>query len=418
MPWPHTVTLRIYLKNKRHMNQHTENTLPDLRTLRPPITLVRISGFLTRLFEVYFITVVISLFLGFLNMFPFDEFGDMAFAKIIRGFMYFVLTLVVLMITNKRIKIYLGEKSPELVKNNLRVGILTVLFSAVVIAASWFIGTRFLGSDFGFNFFLKWGGGILSVFVLILPYNALKLLELKFNANYKNLILNQFLSANKNISWQNKEFLPQDDFTDSKLFNYQTIWNYTGSDLFQQKEFNFRGSRLIVHQREVNSSAGKTEVKITEIFNGYLFIADFNKAFQHHTFIVPDTGRQVLGEVYGEMVNEWIKRGGAKLVQFEDVNFEQKFSVYSTDELEARYLLSTKLIERITQFSDHFYQAISISFCNNKIYIAVATEKDILTPHIYGKIDDPVFLEKQISQLNALLTLPEQLDLKTKIWAN
>lgn len=398
------------------MNQHTENTLQSLRSLRPPLGLVRISGFLTRLFEAYFLTVVVSLFLGFLNMFPFDEFGDQLMPKIIRGFMYFVMGLVVIMIANKRIKTFLGERSPELVKNNLRVASLTIIGAALIIAASWFIGTRFLGDDFGFTFFLKWGGAIFSVFLLILPYNALKMLEVKFSNNYKNLILKDILSGDNQLSWKENEFLSQQDFADSGLFNYQSIYAYKGSDLFQQSEFNFRGSRLVVQEKEVNTSGGKTEVKITEIFNGYLFVADFNKSFQHKTFIFPDYGRQVLGEVYGEMANEWVKRGGAKLVKFEDVNFEQKFSVYSTDEVEARYLLSTKLIERINQFSNHFYQPVYISFIENKIYVAIATNKDILTPHIYGKIDDPVYLQKQIAQLNAMLSLPEELDLKTKVW--
>ncbi len=395
----------------------TKSLLDSLRRLIPQQGLARVSGFITRLFEIYFITLVISFFLGFLNMFPFGEFGDGGFAYVIKWFMYGVMGIVVIMIANKQVKVAVGERYPESANNALLINSLTLLFSAIIIVGAWFIGTNFLGHDFGSDFFVRWAGGILSIFVLLLPYYAIKGIENKFNIKYKNILLNEFLPSSKlKVEWLKDQFLPQGDFINSKLFNFQEIYSYKGSDLFESSESDFKGSRLIVQQIEVHKSGGKSETKISELFNGYLFEAEFNKSFHGDTFIFPDHARNMLGEVYGEMANEWVKRGESKLVKLEDPDFEKRFAVYATDEVEARYLLSIKLIERINQFSAHFYQDISIALTGNKIYVAIATGKDILSPHLYGKLDDEIYLEKQLSQLQALLTIREQFDLKTKIW--
>jgi len=103
-------------------------------------------------------------------------------------------------------------------------------------------------------------------------------------------------------------------------------------------------------------------------------------------------------------------------VQLENPDFEKMFAVYSTDSVEARYILSTKLVERITTLKNTFYQDIYISFINNKMYVAIKSEDALFAPGIFTRVDDETFLEKQFNYLQSLLTLPEQFDLKTKIW--
>ncbi|MBC8046529.1 MAG: DUF3137 domain-containing protein [Fimbriimonadaceae bacterium] len=352
-----------------------------------------------------------------MQIFPFDELPGGNFSKIIGGFMYGVLGLVVVMIIYKQIKIKLGERKRELVTNNILINGLTLLISALVLYCGYFIGTNYLGNEMGLNFMLKWGGAILSVFILIIPYNLIKKVESGFINNYKDIFIATALrSIDSAISYSKDKFIGQDEFTDSKLFTFQNIYTFNGSDLFAGSVQNFHGSSLKVQQKEVHKSSGKTEVKISEVFNGYLFVADFNKLFSGETYIFPDVSRNILGEVYGEFMNEYIHRGKIKLVKMEDVNFEKMFTVYSSDELTARYILSPKLIERINEFKNNFYQDILFSFVNNKLFVAIKTDSELFKPVIFGKLDDYNYLQKQYNYLYALLTLPEQFDLKTKIW--
>jgi len=405
------------LYNNSFQTLYQSRLKPGLSKLRSRHILVIVTGILTRILNVYFIAVVISLFLGFLKMFTADSFADTGFVKIISGFMYGVLGLVVLMIVNKTLKSQIGERNPALIKNNFLMIGLTIAISAVVIAVAYLIGTLYLNVEFGFAFFLRWSAAIFSVFVLILPYNLLKRVETNYIHDFRTIFLKESLPyINKEINYTEKKHLSRDEFESSKLFSFQNIWSYTGSDYFEGLQNNFHGSKLKVLQEETSSSKGKTETKITELFNGYLFVADFNKNFQGETFVMPDISRSLMGEVSGELMNEYIHRKNTQLVQLENPDFEKMFAVYSTDSVEARYILSTKLVERITTLKNTFYQDIYISFINNKMYVAIKSEDALFAPDIFTRVDDETFLEKQFNYLQSLLTIPEQFDLKTKIW--
>lgn len=350
-------------------------------------------------------------------MFTADSFADSGFVKFITGFMYAVMGLVVIGLVNKNLKVQIGERNPELVKNNTLMIGLTIVFSVVVIIISYLIGTYYLNVEFGFDFMLRWAGAIFSVFALLLPYNLLKRIETSYIKSFRSVFLNESIPAiDKNISYTEEKHLSQGEFEASKLFTFQNIWNYAGSDHFESTENNFHGSKLKVQQEERSTSNGKSETKISEVFNGYLFVADFNKNFNGETYIFPDVSRSVMGEVSGEFMNEMIHRKNTKLVQLEDPDFEKMFAVYSTDAVEARYILSPKLVERITTLKNKFYQDISISFVNNKIYIAISSEDALFAPGIFTSVDNETFLEKQFNYLHDLLTIPEQFDLKTSIW--
>ena len=351
-------------------------------------------------------------------MFTNNDLESFSFFEVIKWFMYLVLCIVVVGIVNKQVKNRLGEKNVAMAKNNLLVNGLTLLIAAVVLFSAYLIGTKYLGTEFGVGFMLKWAGGIFSIFLLIIPYNLLKRVERNYNNAYKSILINECISLiAKDIVYSENEFIGKEDFIKSKLFTFQNIYDYKGSDHFTRVEHNFHGSKLTVMEEEVKQSNGKTEVKITEIFNGFLFIADFNKQFKGETYIFPDVSRSLLGEVYGESVNEHFHRPQLQLVKLEDPDFEKMFSVYSTDPVEARYILSTKLVEKITELKNIFYQDISISFIANKLYVAVNSENELFAPHLFTSADNEQFLENQFNYLHALLTIPEKLDLQTKVWS-
>lgn len=403
------------MQTQPHANvpQDMHTALAALKRKQFPVI---ISAIFSRLIEVYFLMVVVCLFLGFMHMFPFDDVPGGSVSIIFSGFMYAVLGLVVLMIVNKQLRIKLGERNSDLLKNTWMVNGLSLAISAFILYIAWIIGTGYLNDDFGFDFFVKWTGGILSVFVLYLPYRLVKGAEERFNASYKNIVITDMLTSQPEMKYDKDAFIPQHEFESSKLFPDAEIWRYGGRDLFSSSALNFHGSYLDVSQIERKQSSGNTETKISSLFKGYLFIADFNKPFNAETFIVPDTARSVMGDFYGELINSLVKQHNAGLVKFEDPVFERNFAVYAADEVEARYILSTKLVERLVELRENFYQDMYISFTKGKIYIALQTDKELLSPNIFGRVDDEKYLHKQVTALQTLLTIPDRLDLHTKIW--
>lgn len=376
-----------------------------------------VAGFICRVFELYFITLVVSLFLGFLDMFSREAGANDGFFGAIRYFMYFVLTIVVVGLISAQVKKRLGEIDPKLALNKTRVSILTLVFSAVAIAGGYFIGTLFLGAEFGMNFMVKWILAIASVFVMLGPYYLIKKLEDRFLNHFKETLFSVSLPAiDKKIEYTSDNGLVQDQFVQSKLFTYQKIDTFKSRDYFANADKSFEGSFMDVMQVEHTQSNGKSETKYSQLFKGYLFVTDFNKQTTGETYIFPDNARMIFGEHTAERINELIHRPALQLALMEDIEFEKYFAVYTTDPVEARYILSPKLIERITAFKNHFYQDVQMSFVGNKIYLAISSTDDLFAPGVFANLHDEATIEKFYERLHLLITFPEQFDLATRVW--
>ncbi|MGE0636279.1 MAG: DUF3137 domain-containing protein [Bacteroidia bacterium] len=381
-----------------------------------------IAGFFCRIFIVIFFIAIISLILGFLNMFPFDEFGTPAIEYFFKGFFLLVLSIIIIAHARTRIKEDLVPKYPGFFKIEQSITIVALVFWAIVLVSGWFIGTNFLGKEFGLTFFAKWGGTILTMAFLMLPFKLLERVENNFYSKYKSELLPEIVKyANTSANYIPDKFIEQGIFEESKLFPAQTIWDYKGSDFFkgQNDKTTFEFSQLHVIQKEVKRSNGKTETSFTDLFRGIFYKADFNKNFSGETFVVPDISREFFGSYLGEMLNkkaEGLVRQETKLVYMEDVEFEKLFAVFSSDQQEARYILSPSLMQKITALKNKFSNDMYLAFRNGSLYIGVAATKDFFAPNLFGNIDDYETIEKHYLLIKNLFDIAEELGLNTRIW--
>ncbi len=60
----------------------------------------------------------------------------------------------------------------------------------------------------------------------------------------------------------------------------------------------------------------------------------------------------------------------------ENPDFEKTFDVYSTDQIEARYLLSPSMMERLFALDREFNKNITISFRDSNILIAIPESRN------------------------------------------
>lgn len=380
-----------------------------------------IAGFFCRIYIVFFFIAIISLILGFLNMFPFAQFGG-AVEYFFKGFFLLVLSIIIIGHARNKIKEDLVPKYPGFFKIEQSVTIVSIVFWAIVLVSGWFIGTNFLGREFGFVFFTKWGGTILTMAFLMLPYKLLEKVESSFSTKYKNALLPEIVKyANPNAAYITDKFIEQTVFEESSLFPAQTIWDYKGSDYFNGKSDKtvFEFSQLHVIKEETKHSNGKTETSYTDLFKGIFYKADFNKNFSGETFVVPDISREFFGSYLGEMLNkktEGLVRQQTKLVYMEDVEFEKLFAVFSTDQQEARYILSPSLMQKITALKNKFSNDMYLAFRKGSLYIGVSSTKDFFAPNLFGNIDDFETFEKHYQLIKTILDIAEELGLNTRIW--
>jgi hypothetical protein len=209
-------------------------------------------------------------------------------------------------------------------------------------------------------------------------------------------------------------------FEQSSLFRYQNIHSYTGSDLVKGKygEGEFSFSELYVREITRTRSGGKTETKISDLFKGLFYMADFNKSFKGRTVIFPDYARQALGSQFGEMLNSVMAFNQTHLVTLEDVEFEKKFAIYSTDQVEARYILSPSMIEHIKTIQNKLGKDIYLSFINNKVFVALASDTDSLSPVIFQNMTAFETIEPIYHLIGSMLEIPRDLKLNTRIWGD
>lgn len=103
-------------------------------------------------------------------------------------------------------------------------------------------------------------------------------------------------------------------------------------------------------------------------------------------------------------------------VVLEDTEFNKNYTVYSNDQVESRYLLTTSFIERFKEvnlaFEPDFQRA---EFKNNKLYILIKTKKDLFK---FGCLSKETTYEDFASsgrELYSLISLADHLKLDQKI---
>lgn len=163
----------------------------------------------------------------------------------------------------------------------------------------------------------------------------------------------------------------------------------------------------------------KKEKSIDEIggnFTGMFAIMDFNKKFNGTTVVLPDYFERKIGYFAKTLQSMNLNRN--QLVNMEDTEFENEFVVYSTDQMEARYILSPSLMRRITAFKKKIGNPVLMSFKNSKLYMAVQIPHGFLSLRQNKNLVTSNALELFYGDLSMAMGIVEDLNLNTKIWKN
>lgn len=207
------------------------------------------------------------------------------------------------------------------------------------------------------------------------------------------------------------------DFQKSGLFR-RRIDRYKSEDLFkgQIDKTAITFSEVHAENRKVTKdSKGRRQVHWVTIFDGVLFIADFNKSFQNKTVVLPDYTEKISGTLLDSLKSFFDGQG--KLVKLENPEFENLFKVYSEDLIEARYILSTSLQERIVKLTETFGTHIYISFVDEKIHIGIPIEKNLFEPRALRRPSlDKELVSEYAEILSSFISIVEDLNLNTRIW--
>ena len=119
-----------------------------------------------------------------------------------------------------------------------------------------------------------------------------------------------------------------------------------------------------------------------QVFSGLMIVIGFPKAFTGRTVVKRDAGK----------VGNWFSKSGSKdlnRVELEDPDFESIFEVYSSDQVEARFLLTTAFMERLLNLAKarsggEAKPSVQCEFVGDELVIAVPSRQNLFEP---GSID-------------------------------
>lgn len=142
-------------------------------------------------------------------------------------------------------------------------------------------------------------------------------------------------------------------------------------------------------------------------FQGVVIEFDMNKNFKGHTFFHENsiTAKKIPFDknVYQD-------------VKLESSSFEHKYSVYSDDQIEARYILTPSMIERIENLKSIFKaKYVRGSFKDNKLILAVHTGKDMFAMGNDFKDSNSQTFEILYDEIISILKIVDELKLNEHI---
>ncbi|UCG49610.1 MAG: DUF3137 domain-containing protein, partial [Phycisphaerales bacterium] len=101
----------------------------------------------------------------------------------------------------------------------------------------------------------------------------------------------------------------------------------------------------------------------------------------------------------------------------EDPEFERNFAVYGSDQIEARYILSTSLMSRIVDFKKGSGRKIHLSFVGSRVFVAISYTRSLFEPRIFTTLLDFEPIRGYFEDLQLAVGIVDELNLNTRIWS-
>ena len=251
-----------------------------------------------------------------------------------------------------------------------------------------------------------WPGILIACMLgLIVLFSCIQSKSGELCAYYKENIISSIISyLCQEASYRPESGIAESVFMNSRLFSTSPD-RYRSEDLICGKidKTSFICSEIIAEEKRVTTdSKGRRQEHWIDIFRGFFFIADFNKNFQGQTVVFR---------------NSWFKLNlGKQRVKLENPNFEKQFDVFSTDQVEARYILTPNLMERLLELDSRFPGKITVSFRDSSVIIAIPDQTNHFETNIWECQLNTDKLKREFGTLVNLFQIIHDLNLNLRIW--
>lgn len=153
----------------------------------------------------------------------------------------------------------------------------------------------------------------------------------------------------------------------------------------------------------------------SDVFGGIILAIDFSKNLKGKTLVFPDIAQQTLGAWLGKTVQSFGWKG-LELVYLEDPEFEKEFAVYSSDQVESRYILTPNMMSNMLRLKHKYGEAFSFSFTHGTVFVAIDK-----VPPFESTLDAPILPDGTFyhfyKTIDLVTDIIDTLELNTRIWS-
>ncbi|MHA7058815.1 DUF3137 domain-containing protein [Aquimarina sp. M1] len=265
--------------------------------------------------------------------------------------------------------------------------------------------------------------GIMAIYypVIYISWKSFQTLKIKENNTVTRMVKQLFPTVDfiQNITAPINQIVKSKLFvgvqTDTPVYNYGMIRkktdtitvNVTDIGLIEDNsgrklsnlliQIPFLNSLLMLYQYVFkNMFTSKTSDNTQYTFRGMFCWLQFKKSLRGHTVVLPKSNSTKFDRFLEKNFKE------EQRIQLEDPRFTDSFLIYSTDQVEARYILSMALMERILLLKQKFERPILLSFQDKEMYLAVQNPHGLFT-FPSGKLDDIKIVEELANDIDTAL---------------
>lgn len=290
--------------------------------------------------------------------------------------------------------------------------------------------------------------------IIIVPYiiQAYKREQAKLDQALKDELIPDLIQfIHSSLTYKPNRRMPKELVQDANFFK-SNIYRYKGEDYFSGKledeendwatDLQFGEVRLVdMNYVKDDKGRGKWE-ESSDIARGMFYVADFNKDFGDSvtTIYLSDLPKRTMVD---------FEALGMEKVELENIDFMDDFTVYSTDQIMSRVILTPDMMEKIYQFTDedrklrqgefegvkggtwspdtikHVLKGIKdgtiwpkvpyITFKNNKLYLLLNTGRDHFSVALFRPFDEKAMVQ-YFEEINTGLQLIDELNLNLKLY--
>ena len=174
----------------------------------------------------------------------------------------------------------------------------------------------------------------------------------------------KYISGDEQAKFIHNSMISQESIADMELFNLDNL-KYTGKNYiaanYNNNAMNFADMEIyyykdkideeVFYDREGNRHVKEVVRKVKkQVFQGCYISATLNKKIAEHIYLIPNNIGDVI--INGKL-NDYLTYKGNE-IELENLEFSKKYKVYSDNEIQARYILSLSLMEKINNIDDIF----------------------------------------------------------------